>query len=84
MQEGILSPGLSPGVATKIAEGIWCESGGDWVCSASRREGSEETLLLTTAILLEDTEEMEPDSFQRCTVTGQKVMDISGNIGNSS
>lgn len=57
---------------------------GNWVCSASTREGSEETLLLLTAISLEDAEEMEPDSSQRCTLIAEKAIDVSGNIGNSN
>lgn len=53
------------------------------ICAAWRREGSGVTSLLAATVWLEDTERPEPNSSQRCTVTGQEATDTSRTMGNS-
>lgn len=49
-----------------------------------REKGLEETLLLLTSFLLEDTHRIEPDSSQRYTLIEEKTMHINWNRGNST
>lgn len=53
------------------------------VCAAQRGEGSGVASVLLATSRSDDTEKPEPNSSQRCTVTGQEATDASKNMGNS-